>query len=377
MKILAKITILAIFSFLMITSVSSMAEINEIEIKDDVNFQIKEIENRINIEENKNPIPNPEEIMNNEIILNCFDKLNNSIYFPTENNQIEEKKSENRVDKIKNGLTDENNYFGTLTVENVKVIWKDINKGDLFSNQKETHGKRLKFVQNFKSEINEVNINIIDNTDFSISSLNDLPGKMVNLIPINYPWKSGEDGGANVSNIELIGASMGGFFLLGFLFSSGSTTKYASLFFPIPLYSRIKKDRVLENKTREDIYTFVSKNPGSNRLSIKTSLSLANGSTGHHLRTLEREGYIKSIKDGRFRKFFVSGTKVSKISEMQNKIAKIIENNPGIMQIEIASKLKVSRQTVNYHVKYLADKGLVQVVTSGRKTTCHFNKQAS
>lgn len=372
-----KLAMSAIFFTLILTSVTTIAEPKKLKIDTNTLPSSRDTkEDTIIINKTIDFIQNTTELKNNKIINISIPQINQTIQKPSIPKKDKNSKDESNIDNLKNSFSNTNNYFNSLPKENTKEIWKDIKNVDLFPKYESTQVKRIEFLQDLQLNLNEYNINILDNTNFIFNNLKDIPAIIVDIIPLKLPWDSGEDKENNVGDIELIGATMGGIFLLGYLATSGST-KYSSLFLPIPLYSRIKKEKVLEHKTRDDIYTFVSKNPGASRLSIKQSLSLANGSTGHHLRTLEREGFIKSIKHGRLRQFYVCGTKVSELSEIQEKIAKIIEQNPGITQTEVASKIGVSRQAVNYQIKYLADKGIIHVVTSGRKTTCYYNEQAS
>jgi DNA-binding MarR family transcriptional regulator len=138
----------------------------------------------------------------------------------------------------------------------------------------------------------------------------------------------------------------------------------------VPLYSRISRDEVLENPTRGDIYQLVARNPGMDLLSIKTDLNLSNGVLAHHIHTLEREKYLRSVRDGRFRRFYVSGVNVAQGSTVERLILKEIEANPLINQSQLAHRMNLSRQAIHYHIQKLVMKGLVSTERQGRQTLC-------
>lgn len=371
-KIFAKLALFAILFAILTTAVTSVAEPKDLELDNNKIFpSSKETVNKT-INNTTEIIENISEFRNNEIIIS-FPNINDTILnYSKPNNK--ETKNLSKIDKLKNCLKGTNNYFNSLPKENCRDIFKKLKDIQFLPNTKETNQKRIEFLEDVNSKFSKININILDNTNSILENFVKIPFAIGKIIPLKIPIKFGND--REIGNAELVGASLGSVFLIGYLTSSTSS-KYSSFFLPIPLYSRIKKEKVLEHKTRDEIYSFVAKHPGASRLAIKKNLNLANGCTGHHLRTLEREGYIKSIKHGRLRKFYVCGTKVSELSEIQEKIAKIIEQNPGITQIEIAKKINVSRQAVNYQIKYLTEKGIIYVVTTGRKTACFFKEQAS
>ena len=49
-----------------------------------------------------------------------------------------------------------------------------------------------------------------------------------------------------------------------------------------------------------------------------------------------------------------------------------IREHSGISQKEIAKILEESKQLVSYHVKLLADAGVVRIGRSGRQSACYF-----
>lgn len=160
------------------------------------------------------------------------------------------------------------------------------------------------------------------------------------------------------------GTEYGKYWFLGLLF--------------LPLYTKIKKDDVLDHFVRGQVYGYIKANPGEHYNSIKKALSLKNGTLVYHLKTLEREEFIKSVADGRFKRFYPKEMKVPEPSEelvlrmnhIQHEILKIIKECPGISQKEIAARIGLSTPTVHYHINIMMSARVISVKRAGRETQC-------
>ena len=156
------------------------------------------------------------------------------------------------------------------------------------------------------------------------------------------------------------------------------TGRYSILkFLAIPLYTRIKKDKVLDHNIRLKVYSHIQSNPGAHFRSIMKSLSLKNGALAYHLSTLERAEYIKSQRDGIYRKFYLKPGRLdepSKILKSPDEIKKLIlekiRMEPGISQSRIAKSINESRQLVNNYIKILKDEGKIYLKKNGRESKC-------
>lgn len=153
----------------------------------------------------------------------------------------------------------------------------------------------------------------------------------------------------------------------------------AAVVVAVGLYSKLKKDRVLDHKVRERIYTYIRENPGSHYRGMLEALGLKMGVLTHHLRTLEREEFIRSVQNGVYRRYYPSGMNIDiapPLSETQQRLLQIVRQNPGISQTEIATLVDERRMYVNYHIKRLRDYGLVAVQVDGRVSACYVNPQS-
>jgi predicted transcriptional regulator len=152
----------------------------------------------------------------------------------------------------------------------------------------------------------------------------------------------------------------------------GSTEigKYKFLTLAIPLYTKLNKEEILDHYTRGKIHGYILANPGDNYNSIKKALDISNGSFAYHLHVLEREGVIKSRRDGIYKRFYPSEMRLSsngsQLKEIQRLIIERINESPGMSQTDIASSLGVACSTIHYHVQDLISGDLVEARRMGR-----------
>ncbi len=156
--------------------------------------------------------------------------------------------------------------------------------------------------------------------------------------------------------------------------------KFKLLSYFSPLYSRLHKDKILDNKSRKKIRKHILANPGDHFNSIRRSLDLSQGALAYHLRTLEEQKFIKSVQSGMFRRFYPFDMKISENMLAMNKIAfnhnqevifKTIKNKPGLTQKEVSEKIDIGRSTVNHHINSMVELGVIRLEREGNKTKCY------
>ena len=140
-----------------------------------------------------------------------------------------------------------------------------------------------------------------------------------------------------------------------------------------PLYSRLKKEEVLDHFVRGQIYGYIVSHPGQHYNSMRQDLKVTNGTLAHHLRTLEMMGFIKSYRDGVFKRFYpvevsVPQEKGVKLSDLQVSILEMIRPGSGPTQLVIAEQLEVTQQTVSYNLRTLSREGAIRMEKDGRNT---------
>jgi len=147
---------------------------------------------------------------------------------------------------------------------------------------------------------------------------------------------------------------------------------YSLFSFMVLLYTKIKREEVLDNFVRGQIQGYIVANPGDHYNSIRNALKLNNGTLAWHLRKLEDEGIVKGRTDGIHKRFYPFDTVVPEpdggaLTEVQRMILARVRETPGISQKDIAGLLKVSGSTVNYHIGTLVGQGKVRQQRDGMK----------
>lgn len=156
---------------------------------------------------------------------------------------------------------------------------------------------------------------------------------------------------------------------------------------------RLRKNDILEHFVRGRIYGYIESNPGEHYSEILRQLGMKNGALAYHLSILEKEGFVRSFRDGMYKRYFPKGMKLTKktlnknfrndhitddgaqsegiiLSKTQEKIIKTIKNNKGISQKDIAKIVDTSKQNVNYHIKLMLNANMIKKDENGR--VCYF-----
>jgi predicted transcriptional regulator len=182
-----------------------------------------------------------------------------------------------------------------------------------------------------------------------------------------------------------------GFDWLPFIFASvvGASTlailstevgKCALLLFFLPLYTKLRKEEILDDYTRGRIHGYIQANPGEHYNAIKRALDLNNGSLTHHLSILEKDGEIKSRIDGVYKRFYpktmiIPNGGAGELTETQKMIMAKIKETPGISQKDIATLLGISSATVNYHIERMLALKVVKRERLGMRVKYYENEE--
>jgi predicted transcriptional regulator len=180
---------------------------------------------------------------------------------------------------------------------------------------------------------------------------------------------------------SILAVSMFTFFGIGFDTSSAAVNSpnnvegaVSSMGALAPMYSKLNRSDILCNSARSDIYNLIDANPGITLGAITRELNLKNGTATHHLYILEREGFIKSRKTGKFRRFYNIDYRPSGFNEIQDRILDKVRDHPGITQSGLARELNHSRQLINYHINDLVDNQAIKLEKHGNKANCYLKQ---
>lgn len=188
-------------------------------------------------------------------------------------------------------------------------------------------------------------------------------------------WIDPFDNDNGKSNLNLVSPSMiSGALIGGTITSVGTAAIIAKInenwklllltLFGIPLYSRIHGKKTLDNFVRGQVFGHIQSQPGTHFNEIRKTLKLGNGNLAYHLRKLEKEGFVHSTRDKRYRRFYPIGVDVPEetgitLSKTQDSILDFVERHPKASQKKIAQNLKESQQTVSYNLNVLVREGFL------------------
>jgi DNA-binding transcriptional ArsR family regulator len=150
--------------------------------------------------------------------------------------------------------------------------------------------------------------------------------------------------------------------------------------FASPLFTRFEKDTVLGHPRREALYALILQQPGISLQALGDATGLSRTAVLHHLRLIEQQHLIVSIRKGRSRHYYENGGRFGHDQKdayavLQNgrskEVAEAIRANPGILQKGLCQQLGIQPSIAHWHVRRLVDAKLVETIHSGR-TVAYF-----
>src|SRR2546422_6234739 len=138
-----------------------------------------------------------------------------------------------------------------------------------------------------------------------------------------------------------------------------------------PLYTRLKKEEVLDHFVRGQVFGVIKTEPGTHFTEIRDNLGLSNGTLSYHLRTLEVAGFIRSERDGMYKRFFAAdaqpdrGGEGIRLSTLQKLLVEFLRRNPESAQRDLALQAGVTQQTGSYNLRILQKQGILQTGARG------------
>lgn len=158
--------------------------------------------------------------------------------------------------------------------------------------------------------------------------------------------------------------------LLAAFWSESGRTSFAGLLFP--LYTRLKREEVLDHFVRGQIFGAVRTRPGVSFTELRRLLGLSNGSLSYHVRILELQGFLRSYRDGVHRRYVPAGMpdapqpEGARLSDLQCRLLDELRQNPEVTQRNLAAQVGVTQQCVSYNLLFLRRQGAVDRVREGR-----------
>ena len=141
-----------------------------------------------------------------------------------------------------------------------------------------------------------------------------------------------------------------------------------------PLFSRMRREHLLEHPARELIMRRIHDRPGIHYRALLRDLDMANGTLAFHLSRLEKAGYVKCLK-AHGRKHFYPTDCHPDSREWLNTgsrglIVKFLLASPGATRREVAKALGFGQSTVSYHLSVLRSSELLETRRVGARERC-------
>jgi len=132
----------------------------------------------------------------------------------------------------------------------------------------------------------------------------------------------------------------------------------------------------LNNGTRTQIYNYIEGNPGVQFRGICSALSLPVGLAQYHLGVLVKTGLVSFIRDGKYKRFFLSKKFSRKqmltISLLRHKttrrILEALLNKKQLSHCALAGEVSITSQALTWQMKRLGKTSFVLQANEGLKT---------
>ncbi|HLF16520.1 MAG TPA: hypothetical protein VI796_03710 [Candidatus Thermoplasmatota archaeon] len=140
-----------------------------------------------------------------------------------------------------------------------------------------------------------------------------------------------------------------------------------------PLFTRIRKDRVLDNPTRARMRTLIEHEPGIHFSEIMRRMALGGGQAERHLQRLEDAGLLVKMRVAGYNCYFsdassaqrlATPTRALKAARARQLLALVVER-PGISLSDL-SKAGIAAGVLHYHLRRLADSELIRLHREAR-----------
>lgn len=150
------------------------------------------------------------------------------------------------------------------------------------------------------------------------------------------------------------------------------------------ILERLTSSDVLKNQTRERIYEYITKHPGTHLRGIMQAVNIGPNEAQYHLYVLERFRLVKSERFGKFLVYHhVNGERTATESRIRfalrhripQEIVMFLTKHPGAHESKVARALGVYNNTIRYHTNRLKEVGIVDRVKENGHTKLFLSKQ--
>ena len=147
-------------------------------------------------------------------------------------------------------------------------------------------------------------------------------------------------------------------------------------------YRKIAKKNVLDNPSRNAIFSFIRETPGTDFSEISRETGVPQNSLRYHIAILKLTNKVTMLETSRNTRYFENS---NLYSAMERKVLKYLHNtptrtllqllmvNPDLTRVQIEIALGISGAGVNWHMHRLSDDGLLVIRKVGRTAQYELN----
>ena len=144
--------------------------------------------------------------------------------------------------------------------------------------------------------------------------------------------------------------------------------------------ARTRKPSPLDHFVRGQLFQMISDNPGIHFMELVRRAQIGNGAATHHLRVLQKGGFIRVARDGTKSRFTATGHKPQAadygLSVRDRLVLDAVASRPGIPQEDLAGTVGLSRSRVSRAVRRLTVLGLLKADKRGRSAQLYLRGEA-
>lgn len=137
------------------------------------------------------------------------------------------------------------------------------------------------------------------------------------------------------------------------------------------LFTRLRPDELEDEPSRARIMTIVRAEPGIHFRRLMRRSDLTNGALDHHLHQLVSGGRLRIVRGAGRSRYYPKGVSPGQVPAIAHNpgaqaVLQVLAGRPGLSASDVARSVGITRSTANYHVRRLADAGLIRDGGAGR-----------
>lgn len=140
-------------------------------------------------------------------------------------------------------------------------------------------------------------------------------------------------------------------------------------------YRRIAKRNVLDNPSRNTVYEYIRKSPGTDFSEISRGTGVPANSLRYHLAVLKFMNKVTLLQNSRNARYYensggypVMEQKVLKYlhGEQTRLLLRLIRENPNLTRVQLEIAMGISGAGINWHMNRLSEDGILSIKKEGR-----------